>query len=436
MHDVVVIGAGLAGLRCAGLLAADGLDVVVLEAGDAVGGRQRTDIVDGFRLDRGFQVLNPAYPALRRSVDLDALAMRSFPVGVQVRTERGMSELRHPARHPLSIVASLRSGLVPVSDAVALARWAAPGLVRPLSRLAQDDAALRDGWDAVGLRGPLRTAVLEPFLAGVLAEDRGATSNAFAQLLVRYFVLGRPGLPAQGIAAVPEQLAAHARAAGAEIRLDARVERLSARDDGVDAQVVGGDPVRAARVVVAVGPDAVADLTALPRPATNGLQTWWFAAEEPPTSSALLTVDGRGRGAGRRGPVVNTVVMTHTVPSYAPAGRHLIAATCLLPHDGDAANEDEVRRHLTEIWGADAGAWELIRRDDIVDALPAQPAPLGPPRAPRYAERLFAAGDHRDTPSIQGALASGERAARAVLGDAGIRSSLTSDGAPRSSVKR
>ncbi len=415
MHDVIVIGAGLAGLRCAGLLAARGLDVVVLESADAVGGRQRTDIIDGFRLDRGFQVLNPAYPALRRSVDLDALALGSFPVGVRVRTRDGMAELRHPLRHPLSIGTSLRSGLVNGRDAVALARWAAPALVRPLSRLARNDVTLCEGWDAVGLRGPLRTAVLEPFLAGVLAERRGETSNAFARLLVRYFALGRPGLPAQGIAAVPEQLAAHARAAGADIRLGAGAGRISARGDGIRVELTDGDSVSAGRVVVAVGPGDVDGLTGLPVPATNGLQTWWFAAAEPPTRSALLTVDGRGD----RGPVVNTVVMTHTVPSYAPAGRHLIAATCLLPRGGDRAEENEVRRHLSEIWGADIGAWELIRRDDIENALPAQPAPLRAQRSPRYAERLYIAGDHRDTASIQGALASGERAARAVLTDAG-----------------
>jgi phytoene dehydrogenase-like protein len=414
MHDVIVVGAGLAGLRCAGLLAAQGLDVVVLEAADTVGGRQRTDIVDGFRVDRGFQVLNPAYPALRRSVDLGALALGSFPVGVRVRTEHGTAELRHPVRHPLSLVTTLRSGLVNAADAVALARWAAPALVRPLSRLAQNDVSVREGWDAAGLRGPLRTAVLEPFLAGVLAERRGETSNAFAQLLVGFFALGRPGLPAQGIAAVPEQLAARARTAGADIRLGSGVERVSARGDGMQVDVVDGDSVRAARVVVAVGPDAVADLTGLPEPTTNGLQTWWFAAVEPPTTSALLTVDGRGHG-----PVVNTVVMTHTVPSYAPAGRHLIAATCLLPRGGDPAEESEVRRHLSEIWGVDVRAWELIRRDDIVDALPAQPAPLGAARSPRYADRLYLAGDHLDTASIQGALASGERAARAILADAG-----------------
>ncbi|WP_311259325.1 FAD-dependent oxidoreductase [Microbacterium sp. WCS2018Hpa-9] len=423
MHDVIVIGAGLAGLRCAGLLTARGLDVVVLEAADAVGGRQRTDIVDGFRLDRGFQVLNPAYPALRRSVDLDALALGSFPVGVQARTVDGMAELRHPLRHPLSIGTSLRSGLVNGRDVVALARWAAPALVRPLSRLARNDVSVREGWDAVGLRGPLRTAVLEPFLAGVLAESRGDTSNAFARLLVRYFVLGRPGLPAQGIAAVPEQLAAHARKAGADIRLGASAERISAHREGIRVELTDGDSVRAARVVVAVGLDDVADLTGLPAPATNGLQTWWFTAAEPPTTSALLTVDGRGRG---RGPVVNTVVMTHTVPSYAPAGRHLIAATCLLPRSSDPAEENEVRRHLSEIWGADISAWELIRRDDIEDALPAQTAPLGAPRSPRYAERLYVAGDHRDTASIQGALASGERAARAVLSDWGSSRSTPS----------
>lgn len=419
MHDVIVIGAGLAGLRCAGLLAAGGLDVVVLEAADAVGGRQRTDIVDGFRLDRGFQVLNPAYPALRRSVDLDALALRSFPVGVGVRTADGMAELRHPLRHPLSIGTSLRSGLVNSRDAVGLARWAAPALVRPLSRLARNDVTLREGWDAAGLRGPLRTAVLEPFLAGVLAESRGDTSNAFTRLLVRYFALGRPGLPAQGIAAVPEQLAAHARRAGVDIRLGAAVERVSALGEGIRADVTDGDSVHAARVVVAVGPEDVAGLTGLPEPATNGLQTWWFAAAEPPTGSALLTVDGRHG----RGPIVNTVVMTHTVPSYAPAGRHLIAATCLLPRGGDPAEESEVRRHLGEIWDADISAWELLRRDDIVDALPAQQAPLRAPRPPRSTERLYVVGDHRDTASIQGALASGERAARVLLTDARASSS-------------
>ncbi len=417
MHDVVVIGAGLAGLRCAAVLAERGLEVVVLEAADTVGGRQRTDIVDGFRLDRGFQVLNPAYPAPRRGVDLDALALRSFPVGVQVRTDRGVAAVRHPLRHPSSIARTIGSGLVSAADAVAFARWLAPAFTPRLSDRARDDRPLREAWDAAGLRGPLRTAVLEPFLAGVVAEADGVTSNAFVQELVRYFARGRPGLPAQGIAAVPAQLAARARAAGAEIRLGARAERVESDGPIVEVDVAGGEALRAGRVVVAVGPETVAELTPVPRPATNGLQTWWFAATHAPSASALLRVDGRG--GGRRGPVVNTAVISHTAPSYAPAGRHLIEATCLLPRGVATAGEDEVRRHLAELWDAEVTDWQLLRRDDIPDALPTQPSPLRAPRQPRVADRVYLAGDHRDAASIQGALASGERAARAVLVDAG-----------------
>ncbi|MEO2134817.1 FAD-dependent oxidoreductase [Microbacterium sp.] len=407
MHDVVVIGAGLAGLRCAVVLAERGLEVVVLDAGDEVGGRQRTDLVDGFRLDRGFQVLNPAYPALRRSIDLDALALRPFPVAVQVRTDRGLAELRHPLRSPLSIPRTIGSGLVSAADAVAFARWLTPAFTRRLSARARSDRALREGWDAAGLRGPLRTAALDPFLAGVVADDGGGSSNAFVQELVRYFALGRPGLPAQGIAAVPAQLAARARA-----------ERIDRDGPIVEVGVAGGEALRAGRVVVAVGAESVAELAPVPRPATNGLQTWWFAATAAPSASALLRVDGRG--AARRGPVVNTAVVSHTVRSYAPVGRHLIEATCLLPRGGAAAGENEVRRHLSELWDAGVTDWQLLRRDDIPDALPAQPAPLRAPRPPHVTDRMYLAGDHRHAASIQGALASGERAARAVLVDAGV----------------
>ena len=130
-HDVVIVGAGLAGLRAAITLGHAGRDVVVLEAADGVGGRQRTDVVDGFLLDRGFQVLNPAYPAVRRWVDVQALRLKPFPVGVQVRRETGLVTLADPRRHPSLVPATLRSGLLSPRDAASLARWAASGLLAP-----------------------------------------------------------------------------------------------------------------------------------------------------------------------------------------------------------------------------------------------------------------------------------------------------------------
>lgn len=416
-HDVIVIGAGLAGLQCAARVAAAGREVVVLEAGDRVGGRQRTDEVDGFLLDRGFQVLNPAYPAIRRWVDVDALGMRPFPVGVRVRRENGVAELRHPLRHPSGLPATLRSGLVSPQDAVALARWITPALLRPKALIGGPDSRLRDAWDRAGLRGPLRTEVLEPFLTGVLADDAGVTSDSFARLLVRMFALGRPGVPARGIGALPAQLARTAANAGAEIRPGRRVTGLRPLSGAVGVDVADSDALSARAVVVAVGPAEVGGLLDVPRPATKGLQTWWFAADAAPSASVLLSVDGR-----RRGPVVNTVIMSNAAPSYAPAGRHLIEATCLLPetarNDPEAApTEADVHRQLAEMWGADSAEWQLLRRDDIPDALPAQPPPLRVASPVRMGDGLYVAGDHRDTASIQGALVSGERAARAVLAD-------------------
>jgi hypothetical protein len=141
----------------------------------------------------------------------------------------------------------------------------------------------------------------------------------------------------------------------------------------------------------------------------RGLQTWWFALDEPPSPSAFLRVDGT-----RSGPVVNSAVLSHTAPSYAAPGRHLLQASCVFD-PRDAPSETVVRAQLARMWRADAARWELVRRDDIPAALPAQTPPLRPLRRRRVAERVVVAGDHRTTASIQGALVSGERAARAVL---------------------
>ncbi|WP_300591186.1 NAD(P)/FAD-dependent oxidoreductase [Microbacterium sp.] len=418
-HDVVVIGAGLAGLRAAITLGHAGRDVLVLEAADAVGGRQRTDAVDDFLLDRGFQVLNPTYPAVRRWVDVQALRLKPFPVGVQVRREGGLAMLADPRRHPSLLAATLRSGLLAPRDAAALARWAAPALVTPRRVIrraaAGGDLPAWEAWDRVGLTGPLRREVLEPFLSGVIADGSFETSDAFVRLLIRMFALGRPGLPERGIQALPEQLAAYARTLGAEIALQRRVAGLRETSAGVEVDVAGADPVIAGAVIVAVGPEPASELAPIPVPPTRGLQTWWFATDAAPSTSGMIAIDGT-----RSGPVVNTAVMSHVAPSYAPQGMHLVQATCLPPtatHGGpsEAPTEVQVRQHVAAIWGTDATDWRLLRRDDIPHALPAQSAPLCTRTRARLSERVYIAGDHRDTASIQGALVSGDRVARALL---------------------
>ena len=406
--DVLVIGAGLAGLACARSLVDQGLAVQVLERSDAVGGRVRTDMVDGFRCDRGFQLLNPAYPAVRRLVDVDALSLGSFGAGALVRRTSGLAIVADPRREPRLLLRSLRSGLVSARETAALVRWLSGAMLRPQRLLATPDTTLAESLDRAGLTGPLRRELLDTFLAGILADTTQETSAAFARLLLRSFALAAPGVPAAGMQALPEQLA---RPLGPRVTTGIEVESL--RTDSDTATVWDGSRTwRARAVVVAVGGESVAALTPLPDVRTKALTTWWFAAGLPPASLPFLALDGRGTGGGPAGPVQHAADLTSVAASYAPAGRRLIQATTLTPEH--QTTENDVRRHLGEIYGVPTGDWDLVTRHHVPDALPAQPAPLAARQPVRLTDRLFVAGDHRDTGSIQGALVSGTRAARAV----------------------
>jgi phytoene dehydrogenase-like protein len=406
--EVLVIGAGLAGLRCADVLISAGRDVLIWEAENAVGGRIRTDLVDGFRCDRGFQVLNPAYPELRRAVDLSALRLQPFGAGIVVRRDEGSAVWVHPLRDPGRVPAMLASGGVKPRDLVAMARWAAPGL-RPKTLKAQHrpDLSLREALERAGMRGELRR-VVDRFLAGVVLDADGATSNAFALLLARMFVLGVPALPADGMQALPEQLAA--RITG-RIALGHKAVRIEPDTGGW--RVYGdGICLRAQQVVVATEAAAAASLTTETAPEMRGVVTDWWATDQPLPGPPMLRVDARRDPPG---PVLNTAVISAAAPTYAPPGQHLIAASALVERDGTVPDESAMREHAANILESDGRGWRLLIRNVIRDALPAQLAPLSLRRPVRTSVGMWLCGDHRDTASIQGALVSGRRTAEAIL---------------------
>ncbi|RMI08760.1 NAD(P)/FAD-dependent oxidoreductase [Cellulomonas triticagri] len=400
--DVLVVGAGIAGLTCARALVGRGLDVRVLEADDVVGGRVRSERVDGYTVDVGFQVLNPAYPALRDVVDLDALDLRPFAPGLAVRRDDGLALLADPRRAPHLLRSTLGSGYLRPAELVALARWAAPAL-GPVGALeAGDDRTLAESWDAAGVTGRLRHEVLEPFLAGVLADEGGSTSATFVRLVVRSLLRGTPALPAGGMGALPAALAR-----GLAVTTGTRVDAVEPVPGG-HAVRVGGATLRARAVVVAADPVTGATLTGLPEPEVRGLVTTWWAAEGVARTDAVV-VDGR-----RRGPVVDAALISAVAPTYAPAGAQLVQATCVLPPHGTVPDAEAVRRQAGEMLGADPRPWSVLARHEVRAALPATPPPLRVRRPVDLGDGRFVCGDHRDTPSLQGAVVSGRRTAAAV----------------------
>lgn len=419
--EVVVVGAGLAGLQCARELVAAGLDVVVCEAESSVGGRIRTESIDGFLVDRGFQLLNPAYPAVRRLIDVEALGLQDFGAGAAVRTHTGLEVLADPFRATRHLGSSLRVVGAHPGELLALARWLKPvlsGAVRrgPLARhltAHPDPRTLRESLDHAGLEGLLRT-VMDRFLSGTLLDDSGATSADYARLLVKTFVAGTPGLPRAGMQALPEQLAAEL---GDRIHLECPVETITGAAGSYTVQTAEGT-VRARHVVLATLGAEAQRLAGVTAPTSKGVVTEWYAAPvgSVPSDPAMLFLDGR---AGPPGPLVNAAVISVAAPSYAPsyasAGSHLIAASALMGGHRTTPTGVEMRRHAGELLGVPTSGWRIVRRHEILDALPVQPAPLALRRTVHARDGLVVCGDHRDSGSIQGALVSGQRAAAAVL---------------------
>lgn len=404
--EVVVVGAGLAGLTCALTLEEAGVPVRVLEASDAVGGRVRTDEVDGFLLDRGFQVLNPAYPTLRSLVDLEALDLQPFTNAVACRSPRReeLVILADVRREPQLIRQTFASGKLHPSSIGALVRWSSPALRKDWSLYDPDDVTRAEAMDRAGLVGPLRK-VVDGFLSGVLLEDDGSTSNAFALLLARTFLRGSSAVPGGGMQRLPEQLAAGLRS---PVELGTPVESVSAGR----VRTAGGESIEAELVVVATDPQTAGELTGRPAPQGKGVTTHWYAVDEPPTDLDVIVLDQCDREVG---PVLNSVVMSNAAPGYAPEGRHLVQASSLLRWGQDPVGDADVQSHLAELYATDTAGWELLRRDDIPYALPHQPAPFTGRARLEVEPGLILAGDHMDTGSLEGAMASGQRAAQGWL---------------------
>lgn len=398
--DVLVVGAGLAGLAAATRLADAGRSVRVLEASDAPGGRVRSDRVDGFTIDRGFQVLNTAYSELQRLDVLDALRVRAFDSGAYLRDARGLHLVADPRRVPAGAVGLVTAPLGSVTQRIRLGALLAAAAYAPGSLLRRRrDRPFRQVLAGLGIDGAPADRFLRPFLAGVLLERDLTTSSRFAEYVLRTFVRGRVVVPAAGIGALPDLLAARL---GDRVRYGARVTAV--RPGQVEVAEEG--LLRADAVIVAADPRTAAALLDLPAPPMRAVTTVWHAAQRPPVRRPLLVLDTEG------GPVVNSVVMTAAAPEYSSDGRALIASSVL---SAEPLPEPRLRAELRRLWGTSTADWQQVAVTQVPHALPALPGGSPQVQPVRLADGLYVAGDHRETPSTQGALASGRRAAEAWL---------------------
>lgn len=428
MTEVVVIGAGLAGLSCALTLQGADVPVTLLEASDAPGGRVRTDVVEGFRLDRGFQVMLTAYPEGQRLLDYDALEFKRFEAGSLVWHGGRFHRFADPFRNPWGAAKFLFDPIVTVADKLHVAKLRARVQRGTWEEVfARTEQTTRAYLQSMPFSPAIIDRFFEPFFGGVFLERELVTSSRFFEFLFRMFSTGDTVVPAKGMQQIPLQLAAKLRPG--TLVTDAEVRKVTRTGEVFALEIDGREKLQARAVVLAVAGNEGSALLAgvggwsVPEVrAWNKTTAFCYAAEQAPVNEPIILLNGGGRSAG---PVNNVAVMSAVSPAYAPPGAHLVVASVVgEAPEGDAAIarlDDSVRSHMRQWFGPAAGSWRLLKAYPLPRSLPQQRHAEWEQAAVRVAGTggVYMCGDYRETASIQGALASGRRAAEAVLQDLG-----------------
>ncbi|WP_034385430.1 NAD(P)/FAD-dependent oxidoreductase [Deinococcus sp. YIM 77859] len=415
MLDVLVVGAGLSGLTAARVLTRAGRRVRVLEAAEHLGGRVATRTVDGFTLDVGYQVLFPAYPALRRHLDLSALDLVKVPPAAAVRWGARAEVLGDPFRDPASLPGTLTTRALTLGDRLRVARLAARLRVpAPHTLLNGPDETTERYLRRQGFSARALDHFFRPFFGGIFLRRDLSTSARLFRYYFRMLLDGGAALPRAGMGEIPAQLAR-----GLDVTTGVRVTRLLSHagtpgSEHVTAVTPAGE-LDARAVIVATDADTAQRLTGEPVARGHlGSTTLHYAAARALDGQPRLLLNAED------GLINHAQWISHLIPERAPAGQHLLTVSVLgLPGLDDKALDARVRGELSRWYGPGVGDLRLLGTERIHFAQYPQP--------PEYAVTLaghatglpgvLLASEVTSMSGIQGAMESGEKAAAILLGD-------------------
>ena len=412
-YDVVIVGAGIAGLSCAAALHHKNLSFIILESCNRLGGRIKTDVIDGFQLDHGFQVLQTGYPEASRVLDFQKLKLKKFPSGVAVRYNKKFHVIADPRRHPKYLFSTLFSPIGTLKDRflmLKLAKDVCRGSLEVLFDKEEQPAInfLQD-W---GFSAGFIDRFFVPFFAGACLDPNITASSHVLKYIFRVFAQGDATLPSEGMGGIPRQIAG--RLPKDSIRYDSRVIGI----DDTNVTLEDGSKFYGKTVVIATSQKALPGLvSSLSVPPSIGETCLYYSADWlPPHKEPFLLLNGEGRG-----PINNIAFPSLVSPDYAPPGKTLIVAV-VLGRDNMARPdlEQRVRDQCADWFGVQVERWKHIQTFRIEHALPSQKPPTVHPYVPQepVSKNLRIIGEHRSLPGIQWALLSGRMAAEAIISEA------------------
>ena len=381
---VVVVGAGLAGLSAAKLLNEAGIDVRVLEASTSVGGRVQTDEINGYRFDRGFQLINARYPEVDALNIVNKLDFRYAPRAVDIALDGFSVRLGDPRKYFSS---ALRSESGSLREKISFLKY----LFSKSTHGSNVESELLAGCNK------LYTRVLKPFLTGVFLAQPARVDSVSGREIIKGFISGAPGLPARGAGELSRVLAGEI----GTIETGVQVNAITGLELNTSKGVIA-----ARAIIVATDQITAAQLLDIEEVGESvSCTTWFHSTPDVVDCDSTLRVDGLARGA-----IINSIAISKLLPLSAPVDRILFSSTSL-----GHASESEVRRHLSLMWGVDTAGWELVAKYDIKNALPLFAPGRSHAQSLQVRPGVWRAGDYLSAASQNGALASGRLAALELI---------------------
>ena len=407
-HPVVIIGAGIAGLSCAAYLAKAGQPFLLLEGSNGVGGRVRTDRYKGYLLDRGFQIFLTDYPEARKLLNYEALQLKAFRSGALIKQEHNFIQVVHPVKEPNQVFSTLLSQVCTLPDKLRILKLAAQTAGLTDEQLLQGNSRSTLTYlQQQGFSDKIINTFFIPFFGGVYLDRDLKTSSSFFRFIFKYFAKSEVTLPAEGIEAIPAQLAG--KLPPGTIRTESLVESVTPDNELL---LANGQPVKARIVVLATDAAATARLLGEETPVVfNQTTCTYFSADESPNKARLLMLNPNSQSV-----VHNLSVPSDICPNYAPTGKALISVSTHGAHGLSPENlAHQIKEELRGWFGEPVESWRYLRTYFIPEALPpTAPNPAHP--AVQLAPNRYQCGDYTAYPSLNAAMATGRMVAEAITG--------------------
>lgn len=406
-HDVTIIGAGLAGLACAKSLSEQGLSYIVLESSDQIGGRVRTDRMNGFLLDHGFQVFLTAYPEAQRVLDYTKLNLQPFFSGARVRYNHRFYTIANPYQHPWESLQSFFGPIGTWKD-----KWRILQLQRKTASLdfsetcPPSDTNISHLLGELGFSEEITSRIFRPFFGGVFSDWDLHTSQTIFEFVFSMFSQGKTAVPANGMGAIPEQLASSL--SSETIRTQTTVRSIHHNE----VELESGERVKSKAVIIATEqPEAGRLMNSKVRATSQKSYCLYYAAKEPPINGPFLLLNGDGLGS-----INHLSVISQVAPSYAPQDCTLISVT-VLNHKGPLETLDQlVRQDLFDWFGPMVKDWRHLQTYSNQHTASSPHAVERPmPSANLPGSNVFLCGDYFHSPTHHGALLSGRKIAESVM---------------------